>query len=275
MNNPLIQNNPLLMGIVNLSGDSFSEGAKSSSNSAVSRACSLLEQGANILDLGAESTRPGALEVPSEVEIARLIPVIKELKKIDSNVLISVDTRHAETAEAVLENGATWINDVSMLRFSSQMASVCAKYDAGLILCHSRGTPENMTNNLFHNYGIDLIATIKDELTSASNLAINSGVKKEKIIFDPGFGFGKNNNQMWEMMKRANEFSTLGKILYGISRKSFLGKLVQEDEPILRAGATLTAELYLASKSAYIIRTHDVRALRQALIVQEKLNSFN
>ena len=274
MNNPLIQNNPLLMGIVNLSGDSFSEGAKSSSNSAVSRACSLLEQGANILDLGAESTRPGALEVPSEVEIARLIPVIKELKKIDSNVLISVDTRHAETAEAVLENGATWINYVSMLRFSSQMEEVCAKYDAGLILCHSRGTPENMTNKLFHNYGDNLIATINQELQEAANIAVAAGVKKEKIIFDPGFGFGKNNDQMWEMMDRADEFSVLGKILYGISRKSFLGKLVNEEQPILRSGATLAAELYLASKNAYIIRTHDVRALKQALIVQDKLKSF-
>ena len=274
MNNSLKKQIPLLMGIVNLSGDSFSEGDKSSSNTAVSRACSLLEQGADILDLGAESTRPGALEVPSNVEIARLIPVIKELKKIYPNVLISVDTRHALTAEAVLDNGATWINDVSMLRFSSQMADVCAKYDAGLILCHSRGTPENMTNKLFHNYGDNLIATINQELQEAANIAVAAGVKKEKIIFDPGFGFGKNNDQMWEMMDRADEFSVLGKILYGISRKSFLGKLVNEEQPILRSGATLAAELYLASKNAYIIRTHDVRALKQALIVQDKLKSF-
>jgi dihydropteroate synthase len=274
LNDSLTTNYPLLMGIVNLSGDSFSEGVKSCSNSALSRAYSLLEAGANILDLGAESTRPGALEVPCEVEIARLIPVIQELKRQNPNVLISVDTRHAETAMAVLDNGATWINDVSMLRFSTQMADVCAKYDAGLILCHSRGTPENMTNKEFHNYGDDLIAKIKEELTTAANLAITSGVKKEKIIYDPGFGFGKNSNQMWEMMARANEFSSLGKILYGISRKSFLGQLVQEDEPILRSGATLAAELYLANKNAYIIRTHDVRALKQALLVQKKLNNI-
>ena len=261
---------PLIMGIVNATGNSFSEGAASDPESALDRALKLLDDGADIIDIGAESTRPGAAEVPAEQECEVITKFLEQLFSIRPGVQVSVDTRHAVTAAKALELGAAYINDVSMLRHDDKMADCAAKYDAKLILCHSRGTPLTMKGKQFCCYS-DVVDEVKEELSGAAEKAVACGVKRENIIFDPGFGFAKDVVQQLEMLVRAHEFCALGKTLVGLSRKSFLGALTGVDEPQERVGSTLCAELQLAECNIDIIRTHNVRYLRDALTVKKYL----
>ena len=263
---------PLLMGIVNATGDSFSEGALSSPDSAAERALRLLEDGADWLDIGGESTRPGAAEIPAKEEIRRLSGPVRRVLEHSPRTVISIDTRHAETAEKMLELGARVINDVSMLRFDPRMAEVLAAHsNAVLVLCHSRGTPADMRSAACLDYGGDIVNTICDELLAAAQ---RSGIGMERILFDPGFGFAKSVEQQLEMMRRADEFvRRLGTVLFGISRKSFIGAVTGESEPAGRLGATLAGELHLASCGAAVIRTHDVKMLRDALTLRQAVLS--
>ncbi|MBQ9500637.1 MAG: dihydropteroate synthase [Lentisphaeria bacterium] len=258
---------PLLMGIVNATGDSFSEGALSSPDSAAERAFRLLEAGADWLDIGGESTRPGAAEIPAEEEIRRLSGPVRRILERSPETVVSVDTRHAETAEKMLELGAKVINDVSMLRFDPHMAEVLAAHPRSmLVLCHSRGTPADMRSATYLDYGADVVGTICDELLDAAR---RSGIGMERILFDPGFGFAKSVEQQLEMMRRADEFvRRLGNVLFGISRKSFIGAVTGESVPAERLGGTLAGELHLASCGAAVIRTHDVKMLRDALVLR-------
>ena len=259
---------PLLMGIVNATGDSFSEGALSSPDSAAERALRLLEDGADWLDIGGESTRPGAAEIPAEEEIRRLSGPVRRILERAPRTVISVDTRHAETAERMLELGAKVINDVSMLRFDPRMAEVLAAHpESMLVLCHSRGTPADMRSEAWLDYGADVVGTVCGELLAAAR---RSGIGMKRILFDPGFGFAKSVEQQLEMMRRAGEFvQKLGKVLFGISRKSFIGAVTGESVPAKRLGGTLAGELHLASCGAAVIRTHDVKMLRDALALRE------
>ena len=256
----------LLMGIVNVTGDSFSDGGFLSPESAVNHALQLLSDGADILDIGAESTRPGALEVPAEEEIKRLTPVVKSLLEKYPDTVISIDTRHSQTAEKMLELGVKIINDVSGLKFDSGMVDVLKKYpESKLVLCHSRGEPDNMMLKKHCSYGSDVVESICSELLEAAE---KSGLSRERIIFDPGFGFAKTPEQQLDMLRRSDIFvERLGKVLFGISRKSFLGKITEENDPIRRNGSTLAGELHLVSCGAAILRTHDVKQLRDALTV--------
>lgn len=260
----------LLMGIVNVTGDSFSDGGFLSPESAVNHALQLLSDGADILDIGAESTRPGATEVPAEEEIRRLMPVVTSLLEKYPDTIISIDTRHSQTAEKMLESGVKIINDVSGLEFDSRMVDVLKKYPASqLVLCHSRGEPDNMMSEIHCTYDSDVVETICRELLEAAE---KSGLSRERIIFDPGFGFAKTPEQQLDMLRRSEIFvERLGKVLFGISRKSFLGKLTGESIPIRRNGSTLAGELHLISCGAAIIRTHDVRQLRDALTVSRAI----
>ena len=260
------KNSLLLMGIVNVTDDSFSGGGFLSSECAVNHALQLLSDGADILDIGAESTRPGALEVPAEEEIKRLTPVVTSLLEKYPDTVISIDTRHSQTAEKMLELGAKIINDVSGLKFDSRMTDVLKKYpESKLVLCHSRGEPDNMMLKEHCSYGSDVVETICRELLEAAE---NSGLSRERIIFDPGFGFAKTPEQQLNMLQRSNVFvERLGQVLFGISRKSFLGKITGEDNPVRRSGSTLAGELHLVSCGAAILRTHDVKQLHDALIV--------
>lgn len=255
---------PLLMGIVNVTGDSFSEGGLSAPETAVERALQLLADGADILDIGGESTRPGAEDVTGKVEISRLSPVISEILRQAPDAVISVDTRRAGTAGEMLGLGAKIINDVSMLRFDPEMPEVLRENpESILVLCHSRGTPQNMRFPEFCRYDGDVVEIVCNELLEAAE---KSGVSRERIWFDPGFGFAKTVEQQIVMMQgTARMVKRLGNVLAGISRKSFIGEITGEKDPALRTGGTLAGELHLASCGAAVIRTHNVRMLRDAL----------
>lgn len=248
-----------VMGIVNVTGDSFSEGSASAPESAVERALALFEDGADILDLGAESTRPGAIPVSPAEEWARLCPVLQKLRGALPSFPLSVDTRHGETARLALENGADVINDVGMGRDDMLLASV-AQHDAVLVLCHSRSTPADMQKELHTSYPEGVRNGVENELLAACEKALKAGVAKEKIWLDPGIGFAKTADQCRELIKEAVLFSKESPWLWGISRKSFMGGKVEERGP-----ETLELELFLARSGASILRTHDVRQLRKAM----------
>ncbi len=262
---------PLLMGIVNVTGDSFSEGARSTPATAVDRALALLDDGAGLLDIGGESTRPGAAVIPADEEAQRVVPVVRELRKLRPSAILSVDTRKAEVARAVLDYGVELINDVSMLRFSPEMADVVAAAGAALIVAHSRGTPQTMKNPEFHDYGDDPVAAVVAELAGAKEQALRAGVSEDNIFVDPDFGFAKTPEQDWEILRRIDELHQLGAVVAGMSRKSFLGSFLEQPDPLQRLGGTIAAALYLANREVEILRVHDVRQLRDALSVWDKL----
>ncbi len=262
---------PLLMGIVNVTGDSFSEGVRSTPATAVDRALALLDDGADLLDIGGESTRPGAAVIPADEEAQRVVPVVRELRKLRPSAILSVDTRKAEVARAVLDYGVELINDVSMLRFSPEMADVVAAAGAALIVAHSRGTPQTMKNPEFHDYGDDPVAAVVAELAGAKEQALRAGVSEDNIFVDPDFGFAKTPEQDWEILKRIDELHQLGAVVAGMSRKSFLGSFLEQPDPLQRLGGTIAAALYLANREVEILRVHDVRQLRDALSVWDKL----
>ena len=262
---------PLIMGIVNATGDSFSEGPGSAPESALDRALRLLADGADLLDIGGESTRPGAREIPPEEEIDRILPVIRGVRAACPDAVLSVDTRKSEVAAAAIECGVEIINDVSMLRYDAALARVTAEGGAALVLSHSRGTPETMRSFAYHDYGADVVATVAAELAAAKRTALEAGVAEENLIFDPGIGFAKTPEQDWELLRRSGEFRRLGPVLVGMSRKSFLGKFLNRPDPADRLGGTIAAALHLAGCGVEILRVHDVRQLRDALLVRAKL----
>jgi len=273
MNNSVTEHGgwtPLVAGIVNATGDSFSEGRASAPESAPARALHLLASGADWIDAGGESTRPGSAEVPPELELARLLPVIDAVVEAFPDRVISVDTRHAETALRCLEHGARVINDVSMLRHDPRLAEVAASRSAQLILCHSRGTPDDMQSGAYFDYGANVAATVAGELADAAERAVRAGVARERIWFDPGFGFAKTVEQNFELARHIAELRPLGRLFIGVSRKSFIGKVSGVENPAERLPGTLAMELFLAGY-ADVLRTHDVAALRQALAVRRKL----
>jgi len=261
-----ILDDPCLMGIVNVTPDSFSDGGDFfDSNAAVKHCLKLHEDGASIIDIGGESTRPNAAEVSIEEEIKRVVPVISELKRIKPEIIISVDTRKAEVADAAVKAGADIINDVSGLENSPEIANIAAENNTGLVLMHMRGTPESMqkTENLVYK---DIVNEVIDFLTKAAQKAIDCGVKRENIILDPGIGFAKDLEQNMILIKEIKKLRESGyAVLVGHSRKSFIGKLLGRDDAKDRLAGTLAVSLYLASQGVEILRVHDVRETSDAL----------
>jgi len=262
---------PLVAGIVNATGDSFSEGRTSAPESAPGRALRLIGDGADWLDLGGESTRPGSTEVPPAEELARLLPVLDSVKRAHPEAVVSIDTRHAETARRCVEHGAAVINDVSMLRHDPALVDVAAETGVMLVVCHSRGTPDDMQSGAYFDYGADVAGTVAAELAETAERAVRAGVKRENIWFDPGFGFAKTVEQNFELAANMTKVRELGKIFVGVSRKSFIGAASGVAAPAERLPGTLAMELFLADR-ADVLRTHDVAALRQALAVRRMLN---
>ena len=248
-----------IMAIVNITGDSFSEGPSSAPESAVRRAFAFIEEGADILDLGAESTRPGSTPVTPPEECKRLLPVLKELRSALPHTIISVDTRHGETALAALEHGADIINDVAMGRDAELLRAV-AVHRAGLVLCHSRGTPADMNSSCFTNYPDGVRKTVEYELFEAVSAAVAKGVLKENIWLDPGVGFAKTPEQCRTLIREAAVFTREYPWLWGISRKSFMG-----GTPDSRNAESVMLESRLIADGAAVIRTHNVKALRQQM----------
>lgn len=252
---------PHVMGILNVNSDSFSDGsAYLNPEKAVSHGIQMLHDGAAILDIGAESTRPGAKELPASLEIQRLLPVIRGVLDLEPDALISVDTRKAEVADAVLSAGAAVINDVSGLAFDSdRIAEVVARHGAGLILMHMRGIPETMQNaeNLMYQ---DLLGEITEFLCHARERAERLGVPRESILFDPGIGFSKDGNQNLTLIRAVDAFHDCGaQVLYGVSRKSFIGSICGRPHPLDRDFGTAGILACLTAQNADFLRVHNVR----------------
>ncbi len=259
---------PRLMGILNLTPDSFSDGGVHSSlEKALGRALEMLDEGADVIDAGGESTRPGAADIPVGEEVARVVPAIAALRKERPDCVISVDTRKAAVAEAALDAGADIVNDISGLRNSPGIARLAAKYGAGLVLMHMRGSPSTMQNpeNLVY---ADLVADVCASLRESIEMAAEAGVDRSSIIIDPGLGFSKSAAQNLELMGRMDEFSSLGlPLLAGPSRKSFIGAVTGEGDASMRDFGTAGAAAWLAFKGVDFIRAHNVRGVRHAMDV--------
>ncbi|MBU0580833.1 MAG: dihydropteroate synthase [Candidatus Margulisbacteria bacterium] len=246
----------LLMGILNITPDSFSDGGKYlTPASAVQRAHKLLKDGADIIDLGAESSRPGAKEISAQEELKRLVPVLQTLLK-KTKAIISIDTTKALVAKKCLELGVHMINDISGLKSDPQMAKVVAKFNVPIILMHRSGKSKVMQKKTkYQDFISDLIASLNQSI----EIAQKAGIKKDKIIIDPGIGFGKSTAQNLEIFKRLSEFKSLGfPILIGASRKSMIGNVL--NLPIdQRLEGSLALSALAISNGANILRVHDVK----------------
>jgi dihydropteroate synthase len=249
----------LVMGILNVTPDSFSDGGRYlEPSAAIARGVELLEAGADLLDLGAESTRPGSEPVPAAEQWRRLEPVLRGLRAARPEATLSLDTRVADVAERGLALGAQVVNDVSALA-DPAMAAVVARAGAGLVLMHMRGTPENMQQDT--NYG-DVVAEVALYLQTRASAGRAAGVAEECIAFDPGIGFGKSAAGSIELLARLPQLRALGRpVLVGASRKSFLARLTgDEGPPTERVPASLAAAAIAAYEGAAILRVHDVAA---------------
>jgi dihydropteroate synthase len=255
---------PVVMGILNATPDSFSDGGVGVD----SKIQSLLSVPPEMVDIGGESTRPGALCVPAEEEAARVLPVIQKIRAAAPGILISVDTRKSLVARLALEAGADIINDVSCLRFDPEIANVVAEFSAGLILNHSRGTPENMNSPEFLSYPDGLAESVRDELNSAAEYALGCGVRKESVMLDPGFGFSKNTEQNLQLLRNPDVLLELGyPLLSGPSRKRFVGDLTGELDPEKRDFGTCGAVIASFLSGYSVVRVHNVKAAKDCLSV--------
>ena len=252
-----IGNRTLVMGILNVTPDSFSDGGLfTDMEIAVEHAQRMIDEGADIIDIGGESTRPGAESVPVEIELERVIPVIKKL--ITANTCISIDTHKSAVAEHALRAGACIVNDVSSLS-DPNMPSIIAKANVPVILMHRKGTPKDM--QIAPHYD-SLIDDIKSYLEDRIQVAVESGISPDRIIVDPGIGFGKTIEHNLEIIRRLKEFKSLGKpILIGTSRKSFIGKILQIDSAADRVEGTSATVAIAISNGADIVRVHDVKVM--------------
>jgi dihydropteroate synthase len=244
-----------IMGILNVTPDSFSDGGKYiNTNNAVAHALEMIADGADIIDIGAESTRPGSESVAAEEEIRRLIPVIDGILTEKPDTIISVDTTKSKVAEYTLSHGAKIINDISAFNFDPQIIEAVKKFDAGYVLMHMQGTPGNMQNNPKYD---NLIKEIYDFLYEKLLILNKYGIKE--TIIDPGIGFGKSVDDNFEILKRLEDFKSLGSpILIGVSRKTFIGKTLNL-EVTERDTATAAVEAIAIKNGAKIIRTHNVK----------------
>lgn len=258
----MFSNKIYIMGILNVTPDSFSDGGKFfEKDEAVRHALSMADEGADIIDVGGESTRPGAGDVSLKEELDRVMPVIEGIAGKTAAV-ISIDTRKSVVAEAAIKTGAKIVNDVSGLRFDDLMASVVAKHNAAVIVMHMKGTPEDMQANPVY---ADVVAEIIQGLQESISIARAAGISEDKIIIDPGIGFGKTVEHNIEILKRLDEFKKLNKpICIGVSRKSFIGRLLHLSNAGDRLPGTIAANTIAIMKGANILRVHDVREAENA-----------
>lgn len=256
---------PLVMGVVNVTPDSFSDGGRFlDPSAAITRAAVLVEEGAALLDVGGESSRPGAREVPELEEIERVVPVIRGIRARGISVPISVDTRKAAVARAALEAGAEIVNDISALG-DPEMAAVVRELGAGMVLMHMRGTPATMQDDPV--YG-DVVREVADFLADAVARAERAGIPAERVVVDPGIGFGKTVEHNLALLGGVPRLSAIGRpVLLGVSRKAFLGRLLGGAGADDRLAGTIGACVagYLAG--ARIFRVHDARPVSEALRV--------
>jgi dihydropteroate synthase len=252
-----------MMGVVNVTPDSFSDGGLYlDPEAAISHGVDLVRAGAAILDVGGESTRPGAEEVPAEEELRRVVPVVQGLADVDA--VISVDTSKATVAEAALDSGAGIVNDVTALRGDPEMAALCADREATVVLMHMVGSPRTMQADPSYE---DVVAEVKAFLAGRLEAALAAGVAEERIWLDPGIGFGKTAEHNLELLRRLSELAELGRpLVIGTSRKSFIGG-VDGSAASERLGGTIASSVLAAAEGADVLRVHDVAEVGQAVAV--------
>jgi dihydropteroate synthase len=269
----------LVMGVVNVTPDSFFDGGSFFDRArAVEHALRLLDEGANIIDIGGESTRPGAGVQPStkktsvsvDEELARVLPVITEVKRQRPEAILSVDTYKSTTARAAVEAGAEIVNDVSGFQWDPQMTETCAELNCGVVLMHIRGLPETWRTLPQLE---DPLTLVKHELESIVRKAQEDGIARERIVLDPGFGFGKSFEENYPLLAGLDELAALGfPILAGTSRKSFIGRAMGTDAPASdRLSGSLAAMVISILKGAHIVRVHDVKESVEAARVADAI----
>jgi dihydropteroate synthase len=257
---------PLIMGILNITPDSFSDGGQLATVVAAVARAAAMRGVADILDIGGESTRPGAEEVPASAEISRVVPVISAIRDAGITTPISVDTRKAAVARAALAAGADMINDVSALRHDPDMAAVVAGAGVPVCLMHAQGDPGTMQKN--PSYG-DVLLEVYEFLRDRISHAMAAGIAADKIIIDPGIGFGKTLQHNVTLLRGLAALHGLGQpILLGASRKRFIGEIGGASHPLDRLGGSLAVALHGAAQGVQILRVHDTNETRQALSLQ-------
>jgi dihydropteroate synthase len=279
----------LIMGVVNITPDSFSDGGRFlHPDAAIAQAIRLLDEGADIVDLGAESTRPGsnaggaegsgnAPAVSAEEEQARLLPVLERVLALRPEAIVSVDTYKAATACAALQAGAEIVNDVSAFTWDEAMAAACAEFNAGVVLMHTRGRPEEWRTQP-QLPADELLATVRNGLEASLALAAGAGISRENIVLDPGYGFGKRFNENYALLARQAELLTLGwPLLAGLSRKSFLGHTLArlhggaQAPTAERETASIAAMVAAILNGASIVRVHCVRPAVEAALIADAI----
>lgn len=260
----------LIMGIINVTPDSFSDGGIfSTASEAVEHGVKMVEEGADILDVGGESSRPGSDTVSTEDELKRIIPVIKGLQK-EVSVPVSIDTTKADVARIAVDSGAEIINDISAMRFDKEMSKVAAELGTPVILMHMRGTPKNMQEGdlTYQSLRREIIEFLKNRIEKAKSC----GIDIENIIIDPGIGFGKTAGDNLRILKYLKELKTLGRpILVGTSRKAFIGKITGEEVPQMRISGTAATVAAAIMNGANIIRVHDVKTMKHVAMMADAI----
>ena len=267
-----IEKQSLIMGILNVTPDSFSDGGKYlEKNNAINHALAMIDNGADIIDVGGESTRPFSDPVSLDEEISRVIPVIEGIRK-ESDVCISIDTTKSEVATAALNSGASLINDVSAMEVDPLMVDVALKFDCPIIIMHMKGNPKSMQDNPQYE---SLISDIKDYLQERVDFIVSKGINSKKIVIDPGIGFGKTVENNFEIINNLNHFTKMGfPVMLGASRKSFIGislDLPEED----RLEGSLAANIIGLQNGAKIFRVHDVAETNKAFVIANKIFNSN
>lgn len=259
-----------MMGIINVTPNSFFAGSRTYNHEeAVKRAEKLISEGATFIDVGGESTRPGSEPVEIDEEIKRVCPVIKEIKKLHPEIIISVDTYNAKTAREAVRSGADIINDISGLTFDEDMVKVISEEKVPVIIMHINGRPKTMQKDPHYD---DVVKEVYEFLERQINCALENGVSRDKIIIDLGIGFGKNYEHNIELLRNISYFDKFElPHLLAVSRKTFIGKTIGEEDPEDRLFGTVAVSLYAQTKGIEIARVHDVKENYQAVKMMEAL----
>jgi len=262
------------MGVLNITPDSFSDGGLYTTSSSIEHKCrQMVSDGADIIDVGGESSRPGSEPVEEEKEMERVIPVIQHLRRQFPETLISVDTCKSNVAYQALQNGADMVNDISALRFDEEMIDVITGFRCPVILMHMQGTPRNMQQAPSYS---DVVQEVAAFLKERAMYVCNKGVPKDYILIDPGIGFGKTLTHNLQLLHHLGEITEVGyPVVLGASRKSFIGAIDNEKDPLKRVGGTLSANVWAYQHGVSLFRVHDVQENRQALRVMHQLQKID
>lgn len=267
-------NTIIIMGILNITPDSFSDGGLFfDKEKALAHALDMIQEKADIIDIGGESTRPGAVKITAEEESRRIVSVIRDIRAVNDKILISVDTYKASVAENALKAGADIINDISGGTYEPEIFKIAAAFNAGFIIMHIQGTPNTMQENpVYSSNGV--VSDINDYFHEQINKALAAGLKKENLILDPGIGFGKTLKNNFEIIDRFSEFKKFGlPVLIGTSRKSMIGKVLGLDADKRLFGTAASVALCTA-KGADILRVHDVKEMRETALMTRAMTSY-